>query len=194
MYNTRNIVHCWRTPCSPGICSWPLSWAPTTRQAEGSLPARLSLRWRGRAVGVSGWTVLGMRRVANSKLLEGWMNAWVDVAAGFFHFFRGLLFLSKPFRLTLYHKRALFICSVSLCLCFLKTLFLEKKSQKEKKSFVSVVQWMISQRKRRTNHFRSTAQLHCFRWHKSWISNAMQKSSQFSKLSLYSANCFCKQE
>ena len=61
-----------------------------------------------------------------------WMNAWVDVAAGFFPFFRGLLFLSKPFRLTLCHKRALLICSVSLCLCFLKTLFLEKKVKKKR--------------------------------------------------------------
>lgn len=128
----------------------------------------------------------------NSKLLEGCMHEWVLQPV--FHFFPGLLFLSKPFCLTLYHKRALLICSVSQCLCFKKTLFLEKKKSKRKKIFCICCAVNESQQKRRTNHFRSTAQIHCFRWHKSWISNTVQKSSQFSKLSLYSANCFCKQE
>lgn len=66
---------------------------------------------------LQGDTVLGTWWAVNSQLLEARMNERVSVAASFVHVFRGLLSLSEPFRLTLYHERALLICSVSLCLC-----------------------------------------------------------------------------
>jgi len=55
----------------------------------------------------------------------------VDVAAGFFPFFRGLLFLSKPFRLTLSQKGIAHLFCFTVFMFFKNTLFRKKKSKRK---------------------------------------------------------------
>lgn len=152
------------------------------------------------------YTVLRILRMVNSKSLNELMNKRVNVAASFFYFYHGLFFFSKPFWLQLCNKRAFLICFVLLCLYFFskKTFFwivsiamysnllLSFLFRKKPIFFYLYCTIDNNPQKRRMDHFRNTAKIHWFRWQKFWISNTMHKSSQFSKLSLYSANWFCK--